>query len=160
MTTLRIKLYLDTSVLGAVCDPGPEERLLATRRVLNGLRDGIWDGYISVLVLEEISRAHETVRQKIAQQLEKSNLMVLEESSDSLALAQAYIEANAIPPDYEDDARHIAIATLHDINVIVSWNFRHMVNIERKRRINSVNLLEGRPLIDIVSPWEVSDEEA
>ncbi len=156
---MRIKLYLDTSVLGAVCDPGPEERLEATRRVLDGLRGGFWEGYISVLVLEEISRAHEAVRQKIAQELEKSNLMVLEESPESLALTQAYLEANAIPPDYEDDARHIAIATLNDINVVVSWNFRHMVNIERKRRINSVNLREGLPLIDIVSPWEVSDEE-
>ena len=49
---------------------------------------------------------------------------------------------------------------MNDINVIVSWNFRHMVNVERKRRINSVNLREGCPLIDIVSPWEISDEEA
>lgn len=54
----------------------------------------------------------------------------------------------------------LAIATLNDINVVVSWNFRHMVNVERKRRINSVNLREGVPLIDIVSPWEVSDEKA
>ncbi|MGH2362608.1 MAG: hypothetical protein ACRDGM_18945 [bacterium] len=157
---MRIKLYLDTSVLGAVCDPGPEERLTATRRVLDGLRGGLWDGYISVLVLEEIARAHETVRQKIAQELEKSTLIVIEETPEGVALAQAYLEAKAIPPDYEDDARHIAIATVNDINVIVSWNFRHMVNIERKRRINSVNLREGLPLIDIVSPWEVSDEEA
>lgn len=100
------------------------------------------------------------MRRTISQELEKSSLIVLEESSESLALARAYLEANAIPADYEDDARHIAIATLNDINVIVSWNFRHMVNIDRKRRINSVNLREGLPLIDLVSPWEVSHEEA
>jgi predicted nucleic acid-binding protein len=157
---LRVKLYLDTSVLGALCDPGPEERLVATRRLLDGLRERVWEGYISVLVLEEVARAHETVRHKIAQELEKSTLTAIEESPESVALARAYLAANAIPSDYEDDARHIAVATLHDIGVIVSWNFRHMVNIERKRRINSVNLREGLPLIDIVSPWEVSDEEA
>lgn len=157
---MRLKLYLDTSVLGAVCDPGPEERLTATRRILDGLKASSWEGYISALVLEEVSRAHESLRRKIAAVLEKSPLTVLEESEESVALAQAYIEATAIPSDYEDDARHIAIATLNDINVIVSWNFRHMVNVERKRRINSVNLREGFPLIDIVSPWEVSDEEA
>jgi len=157
---VRLKLYLDTSVLGAVCDPGPEDRLAATRRILDGLKAGSWDGYISALVLEEVSRAHDSVRRKIATVLDKSPVTVLDESEESVALAQAYIAAGAIPSDYEDDARHIAIATLNDINVIVSWNFRHMVNIERKRRINSVNLREGCPLIDIVSPWEISDEEA
>ena len=126
---MRLKLYLDTSVLGAICDPGPEERLVATRRLLVGLS-------------------------------ERRSLAVLEESPESLALAQTYVSAGAIPADYEDDARHIAIATVNDIRVVVSWNFRHMVNIERKRRINSVNLREGLPLLDLVSPWEVSDEEA
>ena len=157
---MRVKLYLDTSVLGAVCDPGPEDRLAATRRILDGLRAGSWDGYISALVLEEVSRAHDSVRRKIATVLDKSPLTVLDESEGSVALAQAYIAAGAIPSDYEDDARHIAIATVNDINAVVSWNFRHMVNIARKRRINSVNLREGCPLIDIVSPWEISDEEA
>ena len=157
---MRLKLYLDTSVLGAVCDPGPEDRLAATRRILDGLTAGSWDGYISALVLEEVSRAHDSVRRKIATVLDKSPLTVLDESEGSVALAQAYIAAGAIPSDYEDDARHIAIATVNDINAVVSWNFRHMVNIERKRRINSVNLREGCPLIDIVSPWEISHEEA
>jgi len=157
---VRLKLYLDTSVLGAVCDPGPEDRLAATRRILDGLTAGSWDGYISALVLEEVSRAHDSVRRKIATVLDKSPLTVLDESEGSVALAQAYIAAGAIPSDYEDDARHIAIATVNDINAVVSWNFRHMVNIARKRRINSVNLREGCPLIDIVSPWEISHEEA
>lgn len=44
--------------------------------------------------------------------------------------------------------------------VIISWNFRHMVNVDRKRKINSVNLREGLPLLDLVSPWEISHEEA
>lgn len=156
---MKLKLYLDTSVLGAVCDPGPDERLLATRRFLNGLAEGRWEGYISTLVLEEIEQAPDSVREKIGMELRRIPAVVLEESPDSLALAQAYVAAGAIPADYEDDARHIAIATVNDIRVIVSWNFRHMVNIERKRRINSVNLREDLPLLDLVSPWEVSDEE-
>ena len=84
---------------------------------------------------------------------------MLEETPESLALARAYVAAGAIPVDSEDDARHIAVASVNDIRAIVSWNFRHMVNIERKRMINSVNLREDVPLIDIVSPWEVSYEE-
>lgn len=157
---MRLKFYLDTSVLGAVCDPEPEERLVATRLLFNGLAKGIWEGYISTIVLEEVERAPDSVREKIGRRLRESPLLVLEESSESQALARAYVLAGAIPSDYEDDARHIAIATVNDIRTIVSWNFRHMVNIERKRKINSVNLREGLPLIDLVSPWEVSYEEA
>lgn len=86
--------------------------------------------------------------------------MVLEESAASIRLSAAYVSAGAMPGDYEDDARHIAVATTNDIRVVVSWNFRHMVNIDRKQKINSVNLREGFPLVDIVSPWEISYEEA
>ncbi|HEX9757103.1 MAG TPA: PIN domain-containing protein [Nitrospiria bacterium] len=157
---MRLKLYLDTSVLGAVCDPGPEERLAATHRLLGGLAKELWDGYISTLVLEEVERAPKNIRDKIIREIEKTQFAVLEETQESLALARAYVAAGAIPTDYEDDARHIAVATVSDIRTIVSWNFRHMVNIERKRMINSVNLREDVPLIDIVSPWEVSYEEA
>jgi predicted nucleic acid-binding protein len=157
---MRLKLYLDTSVLGAVCDPGPEERLTATHRLLEGLAKGLSDGYISTLVLEEVERASKAVREKIIREIQKSQLAVLEETQESLTLARAYVSAGAIPADYEDDARHIAVATVSDIRVIVSWNFRHMVNIDRKRMINSVNLREDVPLVDIVSPWEVSYEEA
>jgi len=156
---MRVKLYLDTSVLGAVCDPGPEERLAATHRVLEGFAKALWEGYISTLVLEEVERAPKAVREKIIREIQKSRLTALEETQESLALARAYVVAGAIPADYEDDARHISVATVSDIRVIVSWNFRHMVNIERKRMINSVNLREDVPLIDIVSPWEVSYEE-
>ncbi len=62
---MTVKLYLDTSVLGAVCDPGPDERLVATRRLLNGLAKGRWDGYISTLVLEEIEQAPAALRAAI-----------------------------------------------------------------------------------------------
>ena len=156
---MRLKLYLDTSVLGAICDPGPEERVAATHRVLEGLTKGLWDGYVSTLVLEEVERAPKDIREKIIREIQKSLLAVLEETPESLALARAYVAAGAIPVDSEDDARHIAVASVNDIRAIVSWNFRHMVNIERKRMINSVNLREDVPLIDIVSPWEVSYEE-
>ena len=156
---MKLRLYLDTSVVGAVCDPGPEERVVATRRLLDGLKQGFWEGYISVLVLEEVSWAPDSVRQQITSELQGSSLSVLEESAESIALARAYVHAHAIPSQYEDDARHIAIATVNDIKVIVSWNFRHMVNIERKQKLNSVNLREGFPLIDLVSPWEISHEE-
>lgn len=154
----KLKLYVDTSVFGAVCDPTPEERLRATRLFLDALAGRRFDGYISTLVVEEIERAPERVRAKIGMELSSGVLTVLEETAESLSLASMYVSAGAIPATYEDDARHVAVAAVNNIAVIVSWNFRHMVNVERKRRINGVNLREGFPLIDLVSPWEVPDE--
>ena len=156
---MRLKLYLDTSILGALADPGPQDRLAATRRLFAGLSSGRWDGYVSTLVLEEVERAPKAARDKIGRELRKGYLLVLEESLESLRLADRYLSAGAIPERYEDDARHIALAAINDIAVIVSWNFRHMVNVARKRQINSVNLREGYPLLDLVSPWEISHEE-
>ncbi len=157
---MRVKLYLDTSVLGALTDPGPEDRIVVTRRLLEELRAERWEGFVSTLVLVEIDLAAEPIRKKIADELARTPLRVLEETAETIALAQAYVAAGAIPDDAENDARHIAVAALNDIRVVVSWNFRHMVNIERKRKINSVNVREGLPLLDIVSPWEVGHEEA
>ena len=74
-----------------------------------------------------------------------------------MELANAYIKSGAIPLKYRDDARHIAIGVYHDIDFIVSWNYKHMVNIHVERLINSVNLKMGYGSIEIISPEEVID---
>ena len=85
---------------------------------------------------------------------------MLEESAESLLLARLYVASGAMPANSEDDARHIAVAAVNGIHTVVSWDFHHMVNVERRRRINAVHLRESLPLLDIVSPWEIVDEEA
>lgn len=150
----RTRLYLDTSILGATVDPGPEDRVAATRRLLVELAAGRWEGFISTVVLAEVDGATESIRRRIAVELARTPLTVLEETAESIELARTYVAAGAIPANAENDARHIAIAAVNDVRIVVSWNFRHMVNIERKRRINSVNPAEGLTLLDIVSPWE------
>ncbi len=156
---MRRKLYFDTSVLGALTDPGPQDRVVATRRLLEGVEAGFWEAYISPVLLEEVERAPKATREEIGRELQKGFLTVLGESTESMRLSEMYIAAGAVPAQYDNDARHIAVATVHHIPVIVSWNFRHLVNIETKRKINSVNLRAGYPLIDLVSPWEVVHEK-
>ncbi len=156
---MRRKLYLDISVLGALTDPGPQDRVVATHRFLRGLEAGFWDGYISPVLLQEVERAPKAPREELARELRKGFLTVLAEPVETIRLSEMYISAGAVPAEYDNDARHIAIASVHHIPVIVSWNFRHLVNIETKRKVNSVNLREGYPLIDLVSPWEVVHEK-
>ena len=149
---------MDPSIFGAICDPDLEERLGVTRHVLDGLAQARWQGFVSTLVLEEVDRAPEAVRRRIEIELRRTGVRVLEESTESLRLARLYIASGAIPPSAEADARHIAVATVNGVHTVISWNFRHMVNLTRRRQINSINLRESLALLDIVSPWEIIDE--
>ncbi len=70
-------------------------------------------------------------------------------------MAQAYIDNDIIPEEYRNDALHIAVATLQDVDLLVSWNFEHLVNPETRRKVKAVNLLKGYKEIDIVTPEEI-----
>ena len=79
------------------------------------------------------------------------------------SLAAAYMTQKIVPPKYASDATHVAIAVVHGIQVIVSWNFKHLVNLQRETGFNGVNLLQGYPSVRIISPLELvyddSEEE-
>ena len=68
---------------------------------------------------------------------------------------QVGLAAGVVTPRFVDDALHVAMASVHGIRLIVSWNFKHLVNVRREDGLNAVNLLEGGPPIRIVSPKEI-----
>ena len=80
---------------------------------------------------------------------------LLPATPDSRDLARAYLETKALPSKSENDALHVAIASVAKVDFIVSWNFKHLVNINRIRLFNSLNLSRGFALIDIRTPREV-----
>lgn len=80
---------------------------------------------------------------------------ILLETEESLELAQQYIASAILPKKFENDARHIAVATINNVNMLVSWNFRHIVHFDKIQQFNSVNIKEGYKTIEIYSPREV-----
>jgi hypothetical protein len=74
-------------------------------------------------------------------------------------LADSYMKRNIVTTKYYADALHIAIATVLGVDVLVSWNFKHIVNLNKIKLFNSVNLQEGYPLIEIRTPKEVINNE-
>lgn len=80
---------------------------------------------------------------------------IFEEIEECVELANAYLNDEIIPAKYRNDARHIALGVYYECDFIVSWNYRHMVNITVRRLINSTNLRMGYKSIEIVSPEEV-----
>lgn len=151
-----LKLYLDTSVIGALLDTEDPSRVEITKQLFSLIKSSSHlEGYISNIVIEEIEKAPHDLRAHLIQYLEQQNLSTLFETNESPPLIQEYLKQRIIPQRYRDDARHIAVAVIHDIDVIVTWNCKHMAHFEKKRKINAVNLLIGYQQIDIVTPLEV-----
>jgi predicted nucleic acid-binding protein len=152
----KLKLYIDTSVLGGLFDAEDTARVNTAKGLISAVKNNSYEGFISFLTLEEISKAPPEIMNHLKDVIRDAQVTVLEENEDCIELADAYIKSGAIPTKYRDDARHIAIGVHHDIDFIVSWNYKHMVNIQVKRLITSVNLKMGYGPIEIVPPEEVA----
>lgn len=151
----RSRLYIDTSVLGGFFDIEDPKRVNTVESLLKLIKDGIYEGYISFLTIEEILKAPQEIQEKLKDKIAGAGLQILEESEECIELSNAYINDKIISANHRNDARHIAIGVFHEVDFIVSWNYKHMVNITIRRLINSTNLKMGYNPIDIISPEEV-----
>ena len=149
-------LYLDSSVLGGYYD---EEFLEATRTLWSQMKQGRFHFVSSLLVDQEISAAPERVQSLMAETFTQADLLPY--TAEAEELAAAYLAQKVVPAKFADDARHVAIAVVNAVNIIASWNFKHLVNLQREAGFNAVNLLQGWPTVRIVSPLELiyDDEE-
>ena len=148
----RIRVYVDNSVFGGTED---EEFVEASRRFFEGVRGGRYLVLVSRVVLDEIERAPEKVRQVLAD-LPPDSVKEIPIDDEVNELAQAYIEAGVLGGRRIADATQVAAATVARADLILSWNFKHLVNYDRIRKFNGVNALNGYPQIEIRSPLEVS----
>jgi hypothetical protein len=80
-------------------------------------------------------------------------------TAEAVTLRQAYLEAGIVTPKSADDALHVALATVAQCGIIVSWNFRHIVNYKKVPLYNAVNVLHRYAVLDIRSPLEVTEDE-
>ena len=109
---------------------------------------------LSSLTVQELWEAPAQVRSRLASVPEK-HIEMLQFDEEAMDLAEAYIAATVLSSRMRVDAQHIAIATIGRVDVLVSWNFKHIVNLERIHGYNSVNLRKGYPMIEIRTPREV-----
>lgn len=146
-----IRLYLDTSVIGGCCD---EEFKAASLKLLDEVRNGKSVGVISDIVLQELAEAPPNVSALV---MKSANIRweYVEEDSDAEQLAQGYLDAGVVPQRFRNDCRHVAVATVCEVDVLVSWNFRHIVRYDKIRMFNAVNLAQGYRTLEIRSPLEV-----
>ena len=144
-------MYIDTSVIGGCFDKEFDEWSLA---LFEEFKSGAKIALISGLTLEELDLAPIKVRVKILE-IPESNRMTIETTDTAINLAETYIREGALSEKSYNDALHIALATLSEALVLTSWNFKHIVNLDRIRLFNSINLRLGYKLIEIRTPREI-----
>ena len=148
---MRRRIYTDTSVIGGCLD---EEFSIYSTQLFDRFRTGLDTLVLSDLTLAELEGAPPKVREI----LRAVPLDILEEVTfdvEAFELAQSYLAAGVIGSPHLVDARHIATATTKRVDVLVSWNFKHIVNLDRIHGYNSVNLRLGYAILEIRSPQEV-----
>lgn len=145
------KIYIDTSVIGGCID---DEFAIWSKMLFDEFRSKIKVAVVSDLTLRELEDAPDEVKQ-ILSDLPAESIEYVFLSNEAVSLADAYIKNGAVTEKHLVDAQHIAIATIEHVDVLVSWNFKQVVNLERIRKFNAVNLMQGYHLIEIRSPLEV-----
>jgi 5-methylthioribose kinase len=128
-----VRLYFDTSVLGALTDPGDERPTGVTRRLLREVLDGVHTAVISNVVQEELERAPVEIRRAIVHEVREIEFELVAEGDESVRLFAEYLAAQIAPRRYRNDLRHAAVATVARVDALVSWNFRHLVNLRTRR---------------------------
>lgn len=152
---MKPRLYFDTSVFGGVFDEEFEEiSLMLFEKVKLGEIVCVY----SDLSIAELKGAPEKVR-NFFQSLPSEKMELVPVTEEAFLLADKYIQEKVVGKTSLDDCRHIATATIHKADYLISWNFKHIVNVFRIRGYNAVNLRNGYMQLDIRSPREIVSDE-
>lgn len=146
------RIYCDSSVIGGYFDPEFETD---SRRFIAAARNGRILMLLSEVVVQEILQAPENV-QNLLSSIPSSCIEKIELSMEVIELRNAYITAGILEPRWVNDATHVAAATVARADAIVSWNFAHVVRLDKMKAYNQVNLISGYGILTIVSPREVN----
>lgn len=149
-----IRIYADTSVYGGVFD---EVFAKPSRAFFQCIREGRFQLVVSVLVEEELRTAPRKIRDLFRQFRVGAETIAV--SAEAMALRQAYLDAAILTPKYVNDALHVALATIARCEIIVSWNFRHIVHYQKVPLYNAVNVLHRQPMLEILSPLEIVERD-
>ncbi len=149
------RLYLDTSVIGGCFDVEFAED---SRRVIEAIIAGKARLLFTEVLEGELINAPEPVRRVFAE-LPDDALERIAFTHEIEALAREYVAGGVVPEAWLEDCRHVAAATVARADAIVSWNFRHIVKLDKIKGYNQVNLLNGYGVLTIISPKEVDFDE-
>ncbi len=148
---MKQRIYIDTSVVGGYFD---EEFSEATQGLFKRFENNEIIFVVSDLLDLELITAPKNVRE-LLHKYSPDKFERIQLTPESITLADTYIAEKVVGKSSLEDCRHIALATINRVDVLASWNFKHIVNLDRIKGYNSVNYRLGYPMIEIRSPKDL-----
>ena len=152
---MKQRIYIDTSVFGGYYD---EEFSDHTIPLFNRLRNGDFTLLFSTVTQDELENAPVKVKD-LVKSIKIEDTEFIETTNEAVDLAQEYILEKVVGQTSLADCLHIALATINHADFLVSWNFKHIVNVDRIRGYNSINIKYGYQQLEIRSPREFEKYE-
>jgi len=151
----KLKLYLETTIFNFVFAEDSLEKRDDTLKLFAEIKQGLYEVFTSKYVLDELERAGEPKRSKMKALIKDYGVEILPTLPSIVELSEKYIEMGMIPAKYPDDALHIAAASVWNMDVIASWNFKHIVKIKTVMMTEAINNMCGYSRVMIHSPKEI-----
>ena len=149
------RIYLDTSVFGGYFDKEFEKW---TKVLFDKILEGRYKILYSKLTDAELNPAPKQVKDLVLK-IPENQIETVEIIEEANELANKYVSENVVGKTSISDCIHIALATIYDADILVSWNFKHIVNISKIRGYNSINYRLGYKILEIRTPREILNYE-
>lgn len=154
------KIYLETTLFNyyLLNDPSRQSDIEATKKLFDEIAKGQFEGFVSPETIREIGNSPDSQKKSRMIEIIKNEKLNILQPGDFIGfeeLTEQYIKAGAIPPTKMADARHIAIATSSHMDILASWNQRHIVRYKTQSIIQSVNIERGLSQLSINTPSEI-----
>ena len=154
-----LKIYLETTIFNFIFAEDAPDKKQDVIKLFDEIRQGKYIPYTSDYVLQELIKAEEPKRTKMVNLVDQYGIKLLTPDKNAETLADKYVTEKIIPRQYRMDGIHIAMATINNLDIIVSYNFHHIVKLKTIIGTESINLREGYKRIGIYSPTEVIENE-
>lgn len=155
----KLKVYLDTSVISHLIQKDVPEKMADTRKLWQMFQDGVFDVCLSTVTLQEIDDCPEPKRGILWKYLNQLNYKTYDVTESALDVAHQIISMGVLTKKSFDDCQHIGVAVVNHCDCIISWNFKHIVNLKTIRGVRAVTNLDGYMPIEILSPQVLLESE-
>ncbi|MCM1188153.1 MAG: PIN domain-containing protein [bacterium] len=154
----KLKVYLDTSVVSYLYQEDAPEKMQDTLVLWELFKKGIYEVYVSDIVFREIDRCNEEKLNILLDYLNQIEYNEVETDSSTIRLAEKFIDFGILKEKSFDDCQHIAAAIIAGCDVIISWNFKHIVNVKTVKGVKVITTLEGYKDLLIYPPSVLLEE--